>query len=198
MLPAGVAVWPGSATQVPSGVWLPSRPTTTIASVSWCAAGGARQTHFMLMNVPQCWLDSDTVEVSKDVPTCDIGCADVATCCGGVEEWPWTPTNTPIPNTTAAADEATQVVTRVRRRRQRTVAHNDGKSSGDISGVADDEPDSAIAATSSRSSWESRAGMPLSSPTASRHAGQLAMCASNSRRSTADNDPSTYAASHIA
>ena len=59
-------------------------------------------------------------------------------------------------------------------------------------------PDSLIAATSSRSSCESRAGTPLSSATASRHAGQLAMCTSNSRRSAADNDPSTYAASHIA
>ena len=58
MLPAGVAVWPGSATQVASRVWLPSRPTTTIASVSWCAFSGARQTHFRLIDVPQCWLDS--------------------------------------------------------------------------------------------------------------------------------------------
>ena len=40
--------------------------------------------------------------------------------------------------------------------------------------------------------------MPISSPTALRHNGQSAMCASNSRRSTDDSDPSTYAASHIA
>ena len=34
MLAAGVAAWPGFATQVAIRVWLPSRPTTTIASAS--------------------------------------------------------------------------------------------------------------------------------------------------------------------
>src|SRR6516225_11856030 len=142
MLPAGVAVWPGSATQVASRVWLPSRPTTTIARVSWWAFNGARQTHFRLTDVPQCWLLSCTVEVRSVVPTCAIGCEAVATWCAGVEVYPCTPTSTPIPSTAAAADEATQVATRVRRRRQRTVASNDGNNSGDISGVVD--KDSAV------------------------------------------------------
>src|ERR1700733_6288455 len=112
MLPAGVAVWPGSATQVASRVWLPSRPTTTIASVSWCAYSGARQTHLRLIDVPQCWLDSCTVEANRVVPTCDIGSADAVTCGAGVDEYPCTPTNTPTASTTAAAAEATQVTAR--------------------------------------------------------------------------------------
>ncbi len=69
MLPAGVAVCPGSATQVASRVWLPSRPTTTMASVSWWASGGARQTHRRLMNVPQCIPSTETVDSSRCVPT---------------------------------------------------------------------------------------------------------------------------------
>src|SRR5208283_3196775 len=85
MLPAGVAVWPGSATQVASRVSLPSRPTTTIARVSWWAFSGARQTHRRLMDVPQCWPDSCTVEVSRLVPICAIGCEDAVICWAGVE-----------------------------------------------------------------------------------------------------------------
>ena len=85
MLAAGVAVWPGSATQVANRVWLPSRPTTTIASVSWCAYGGARQTHFKLMDVPQCWLEICTVDVSRLVPTCAIS-DEAATGCGAVAD----------------------------------------------------------------------------------------------------------------
>src|ERR1700727_1445429 len=56
MLPVAVAVWPGFATQVANRVWLPSRPTATIASVSWSELTGARQTQFIEMNVPHCWL----------------------------------------------------------------------------------------------------------------------------------------------
>src|ERR1700677_2165896 len=106
MLPAGVAVWPGFATQVAIRVWLPSRPTTTIASVSWGAYSGARQTQIIEMNVPHCWLLSDTVEASLVVPTCAIGCTDTLACGGvgtGVGEWPATPTSTPIASTAAAA-----------------------------------------------------------------------------------------------
>ena len=73
-----------------------------------------------------------------------------------------------------------------------------GRGGSDIAGVTDCVClDSSIAATSSRSSCESRACMPLRSATASRHAEQLAMCASNSRRSAADSMPTTYAASHM-
>src|SRR6201999_469243 len=119
------------------------------------------------------WLDTDTVEVSRLVPTCDIGSADAVTCCAAGEDWLSTPTNTPTPSTAAAAAEAAQVATRVRRRRQRTVASNVGNNSGDILGstvVPDPDagaaPNSSIAATSSRSRSDRSAGTPLSSPTA--------------------------------
>src|SRR5271163_4125777 len=147
MLPAGVAVWPGSATQVASRVWLPSRPTTTIASVSWWAYNGAMH-NISAMYVPHGWLLSDTVEASRLVPTCAICCADTVACGGGeVGDRPATPTHTPIVSTTAAAAAAVQVIRRVRRRRQRTVAGNDGSNSGDISATPDVWSASLIAAT---------------------------------------------------
>src|SRR5690348_1925251 len=195
MAPAGVAVWPGTATHVANRVWLPSRPTTTIASVSWCAFSGARHTQRRLMEVPQCWPLTATVDVSRVVPTWAIASDDAVTCWDGGDDHPSRPTNNPMASTAAAAVDATQVVTRLRRRRQRTVASRDGNSFSDISVAG---PDWSIAATSAWSSWDSRAGTPLRSATAARQARQCAMCTSNSRRSAADKEPNTYAASHIA
>jgi hypothetical protein len=37
------------------------------------AFSGARQTQFIEMNVPHCWLLSETVQASMFVPTCAIG-----------------------------------------------------------------------------------------------------------------------------
>ena len=131
MLPAGVAVWPGSATQVASWVWVPSRLTTTIASLSWWAYTGARHTQLRSMNVPQCWLLSETVEASSLVPTWDIVSADTLACGGGdVGEWLATPTNRPIASTAAAADVADHVIRRERRRCRRTANNNDGSKFG--------------------------------------------------------------------
>src|ERR1035441_4736277 len=97
MLPAGFAVWPGAAVQVASWVWVPSRLTTTIASLSWWAFTGARHTQLRSMNVPQFWLRSDTVEANAVVPTWDIGSADTLACGGAaVGEWPAMPTKRPI------------------------------------------------------------------------------------------------------
>src|ERR1700728_493891 len=195
MLPPGVAVWPGSAIQVASWVWLPSRFTTTIASLSWWAFTGARHTQLRSMNVPQCWLLSDTVEASAFVPTWDIGRADTLACGGGdVAVWPAMPTNRPVASTAAAAAPAVHVTMRERCRRRRTVASNDGNRFGGSTAWSP----ALIAVTVSPSSLDSRAGMPLSSATACPQNGQPARCASNSRRSAGDNDPSTYAASHVA
>lgn len=107
----------------------------------------------------------DTVDANSCVPTWAIGSADTAARCGAAE-WPCTPTSTPIASTAAAADEATQVISRVRRRRLCTAASNDGNNSGDSPEATTVGADSLIAATSSRSSWDSRAGTPQSSVTA--------------------------------
>lgn len=104
------------------------------------------------MNVPQGSPLIDTVDANSCVPTWAIGSADTAARCGAAE-WPCTPTSTPIASTAAAADEATQVISRVRRRRLCTAASNDGNNSGDSPEATTVGADSLIAATSSRSSW---------------------------------------------
>lgn len=137
MLPTGVAVWPGSANHVAKRVRLPSRSTTTIASLSCGASGGARQSDIILMVAPQRSGVTHTCEVSKLVPTCDIDSAETVVCCG--EEFvklPWKPTNTPIANI-AAATVAVAAISLVRWRRQRMVASKDGSSGGDNTGFLD-------------------------------------------------------------
>src|SRR5258708_38404291 len=131
MLAGGVAVWPGTATHGASRDWLPWRPTTTSATVSWWASTGAVHTNFSAMCVPHCWRLSDTVDASRVVPTCAMGSAD-AVACGGAEvgERPATPTNTVIASTTAAAAAAVQVTNWVRRRGPRTGARRQGSRPG--------------------------------------------------------------------
>src|SRR5277367_2439888 len=112
MLPVGIAVWPGIATQVANRVWLPSRPTTTSATVSWWASSGAKHTNLSAMYVPHCWQLSATVEASIVVPTWPIGSADTVVVCGGgdVGKRPGIPTATAIVSTTAAAADIVQVI----------------------------------------------------------------------------------------
>ena len=66
---------------------------------------------------------------------------------------------------------AVQVTMRERRRRQLTLASSDGSNSLGSNGSTLLRSASSIAANSSRSSCDSRAGMPLSPPTALRHTG---------------------------
>src|SRR4051794_32970556 len=150
------------------------------------------------MDVPHPWLLSETLAASLFVRSCAIGCTDSFTCddpgaeigaCAAM------PTCTPIASAAVAAAPAVQVTRPDLRRRQFTLPSSDGSSTWGSIGPAPSRP--AIVTKSSRSSCDSRAGMPLSSPMALRHDAQSAICCSNSRHSARDSDPSTYAASHI-
>src|SRR6516165_2871655 len=156
----------------------------------------------MSICVPHRWLLRAIVALSSDGVATGVMVSTDELACGG--SWEGMAgldrhaTNTPTTNTAAAAAATAHVSTRERRRCQATLFNRDVRSSGRSGGGALAAcPSSSIWATSSLPRRDSSAGMPLISATASRHGLHVPICASNSRRSAGDSEPSTYAASHI-
>lgn len=178
VLPPGVAVTPASATQMTSRLWLPSRPTTTIPSLSpgsmssWPEVSGhIPKVQFISMRVPQPWLLTVTVEFSGVAATRAIVSADASARAAGTGATALDCTASSAPSTTTAA-ATIDVNKRDRRRRRPTLV-----SSCRLSGGGALDPSSSIAATSSRVNFAGSVDVALSSVTDSRHDRQALRCA---------------------
>ena len=114
---------------------------------------------------------------------------------------PTTPGRTAITRPTASSAAATPTAAAVnhrdRRRRQRTLSSTCSRTSGRSGGGSGCVACPATRRRRRRASPAVQACRQMSA-TAARHRSQVSRCASYSRRSALDSEPSTYAASHVA